>query len=158
MFRIVKDEQTVQDIIQETFLRLWLHRDKMPAIENPRSWILRIAYYRAFEYLRDKTLYEKKLQLLGGRTAMVDDRPDTRLAFSAIEQEISRAIRLLPPQQKKVYQLSREAGLPIAAIAEEMRLSPQSVKNTLGRALKFIRDHLEKAGYGWIWLLLLFFP
>ncbi len=158
MFRIVKDEGAVQDIIQETFLRLWLHRDKMPAIENPRSWILRIAYYRAFEYLRDKALYEKKLQGLSGRPGAADDGPDTRLAFSAIEREISRAIALLPPQQKKVYRLSREAGLPIAAIAEEMGLSPQSVKNTLGRALKFIREHLEKAGYGWIWLLLLFFP
>ncbi len=56
---------------------------------------------------------------------------------------------------KKLFsRLSREMGYKTARISIEMGLSEQSVKNTLVRALKFIRNYLEKAGHT---LLLLFF-
>ena len=69
------------------------------------------------------------------------------LSFRELKQAVGEAIRKLPPQQKKVYLLSREQGLKNREIAEVLNLSEQSVKNTLVRALKLIREEVERAGH-----------
>jgi RNA polymerase sigma-70 factor (family 1) len=157
IYKIVKDDHAAQDIIQETFLRLWIHRDKMPGIENPRSWILRIAYYRAFSYLRSMSVYDKAVNSLTvtGAEPTETTGPEDALVFNDMRRQVEQAVDLLPGQQQKAWELSRKSGLSIADIALAMNLSPQSVKNTLGRAQQFIRNHLEKAGYGAIYILLL---
>jgi RNA polymerase sigma-70 factor (ECF subfamily) len=41
--RITQTAAVTEDIIQETFLRLWISRDKLKEIEHPPAWLLRIA-------------------------------------------------------------------------------------------------------------------
>ncbi len=146
IIKMVKTESVTNDIIQDTFLKVWINRDKLPEIAYPRLWVLRIAYYRALNFLRNQTIHQKAL---GKITIKADANHDThdRVAFNNVSKCIKRAVYQLPEQQKKVYQLSRENGYKIAEIAKTMQISEQTVKNTLGRSLRFIREHLEKAGY-----------
>lgn len=152
--QVTKSGPVAEDILQETFLRLWVHRDKLKEIRNPRAWILRIAYFRSFTYLRDQSIHIKAITAL---SAVETNPADAELlmAFKSTETLIRKAVDQLPRQQKQVYRLSRESGLKTGDIAREMGLSEQSVKNTLVRALKFIRDYLEKAGYALLVLFLL---
>lgn len=142
--QVTKSGPVAEDIIQETFLRLWMHRDRLLDIQHPRAWILRIAYFQAFTWLRDQSIHQKAI----ARLANAGEDADTEqlLAFRQTEAVIRQAVAQLPGQQKKAYSLSRDGGLKTAEIAREMGLSEQSVKNTLVRALKFIREYLEKAG------------
>lgn len=144
--KIVKDEAAADDIIQETFLRIWLYRDKLPSIENPRSWVLRIAYNLAFNFMRNQHVRDKTLQLIS-----TQDQRDTGLedvlAYNTLTKMLNEAISQMPAQQIKIYRLNREEGMSISEIANLLNLSPQTVKNTLGRAMKFIRDFIEKKGY-----------
>ncbi len=150
--QVTKSGPAAEDIIQETFLRLWVHRDRLKEIRNPRAWILRIAYFQAFTFLRDQTIHSKAVANLSTDET---NHADTEqfMAFKHTEALVKQAVDKLPGQQNRAYRLSREGGLKTAEIAREMGLSEQSVKNTLVRALKFIREYLEKAGYA----LLLFF-
>ena len=144
---IVKDADASDDIIQETFIRIWLYRDKLPAIENPRSWVLRIAYNRAFNYLRNRQTHDKAVRLLSLSDHRTDAGPDDVIAFNTLSKLVTTAVSNLPPQQNKIYRLNREHGMSIDKIATHMELSPQTVKNTLSRAMAFIRDFIEKKGY-----------
>lgn len=146
ILKVVKSDSVAEDIVQETFLRVWINRDKLTEIEQPRAWILRIAYFRAFTYLRDQSIHEKAVSGLSVDEPATQDT-ETRLSLRNMEQAIKKAVQQLPGQQQKVYRLSRESGYRNAEIARMMTLSEQSVKNTLVRALKFIRSELEKAGY-----------
>ncbi|MBO9634679.1 MAG: sigma-70 family RNA polymerase sigma factor [Chitinophagaceae bacterium] len=151
--QVTKSGAIAEDIIQETFLRLWIHRDQLPEIRNPRAWLLRIAYLQAFTYLRDQTIHLKAVARLAAAEPNAEDT-ELLMAFRDTSATIKKAVEELPKQQKTVYRLSREKGYKTGEIAKEMGLSEQSVKNTLVRALRFIRDYLEKAGHA---LLLLFF-
>ncbi len=146
--KITQSDPVTEDLLQETFLKVWINRDKLPEIENLRAWILRIAYYQAFTYLRRQSLHERKVSQL---TTSEGIKPGTQtedlLSFRELKQAVGEAIRKLPPQQKKVYLLSREQGLKNREIAEVLNLSEQSVKNTLVRALKLIREEVERAGH-----------
>lgn len=156
MQKITRSDTVTNDIIQETFLRVWMNRDKLPGIEYPRAWILRIAYYRAFTFLRDQATRQNALNnIAAAKNGVTDLQNDTeeRMSYRNLSALVKEAIRQLPAQQKKVYQLSREKGYKTVEIARQMNLSEQSVKNTLGRALKFIRGYLEQSGY---WLFVIF--
>jgi len=144
---IVKDADASDDIIQETFIRIWLYRDKLPAIENPRSWVIRIAYNCAFNYLRNRQTHDKAVRLLSLSDHRTDAGPDDVIAFNTLSKLVNTAVSNLPPQQNKIYRLNREHGMSIDKIATHMELSPQTVKNTLSRAMAFIRDFIEKKGY-----------
>jgi RNA polymerase sigma-70 factor (family 1) len=149
ILKVTRAQNVTEDILQETFLKLWISRDRLPEIENPRAWIMRIAYFQAFTFLRKKATHQKAVDKLSGRADTERLRSDVEeaVSFRNLQALVRRAVQQLPPQQKKVYLLSREQGLKTREIAVKMNLSEQSVKNTLVRALKFVREEVEKGGH-----------
>src|SRR5258708_13557438 len=60
IYSIVKIQAVAKDLVQDTFLRVWLYRDKLGEIENFRSWLLRISYNRAFTNLHEIAAQQKR--------------------------------------------------------------------------------------------------
>ena len=56
---LVKSATIAEEMIQETFIRIWMNRDKLSKIEHPRAWIFRIAANECFNFLRHKLVEEK---------------------------------------------------------------------------------------------------
>jgi RNA polymerase sigma factor (sigma-70 family) len=154
IYGIVKSQLAVDDIVQETLLRIWIHRDQLPSIEKPRAWIVRIGYLQALGHLRSQKIRNHALGQIAQSTALKSFETENWLAFRNTKIILSEAVQDLPSQQKKIYRLSREGGLTTPEIAQELNLSEQTVKNTLVNALKGIRAYLEKRGYNLVWLIL----
>ncbi len=142
---IIKCQEVKDDIIQETFLRVWYHRDQLPDIEHLSSWLLSIAYNRAFTYLRDQAIREKALGKIKIRET--ENNTQESVDLHLLNIIIAKAVAQLPPQQKKIYLLNREQGLLISEISHQLKLSPQTIKNSIGLALKSIRLFLEANGH-----------
>jgi RNA polymerase sigma factor (sigma-70 family) len=155
IYGIVKSQLVVDDIVQETLLRIWMNRDQLPGIEKPRSWILRIAYLQALSHLRSQKVKNSAVDRLTRSATGQSSETENYLALRTIKGLLGEAVQGLPPQQKKIYRLSREGGLSPSEIAGELNLSEQTVKNTLVNALKSIRTYLEKRGYTFIWVAFL---
>ena len=77
------------------------------------------------------------------------------MSLKESEQLISEAVELLPPQRKKVYQLSRIEGLTHAQIAQQLNISTSTVNNQLTEALHFIKKYLQETADAYIVLLIL---
>lgn len=161
VMHLTKTALVTEDIIQETFLRVWLNRDKLPAIENPRSWLLRIVFYQSFTWLRRRSVHHKAMDAMAHREEDLRNTTEEAVAYAAMQRLVGEAVQQLPAQAKKIYKLSRENDLRIPEIAEQLDLSPSTVKNSLVRSLQAIRRHIEAGGY-WLPLVLLwmniFFP
>jgi len=157
IYAIIKSQAATKDLLQDTFLRVWLYRDKLPEIENFRSWLLRISYNRAFTYLHDVATQQKRSNRYGEKYGITEgvNATEEAVQLHLLTNIIREAVQKLPQQQKKIYQLSREQGLKIPEIAAELGIAESSVKNTLGRALQALRQAIEKAGFA---LLLLGMP
>jgi len=147
VYRIVKSTVVCEDILQETYLRIWLYRDKLPSIENPRAWILKIAYLRAFSFLRASKNQLRLKENVSEKLSGSFEEMEKSLDFNTLSKVVKTAVSKLPPQQRRVYRLSRESGYSQNEVAELMGLAPQSVKNTMSRALQFIRDYVRKSGH-----------
>ncbi|SEW53465.1 RNA polymerase sigma factor [Chitinophaga arvensicola] len=142
---ITKTAAVTEDIIQETFLRLWVSRDKLPEIEQPRSWLLRIVFYQSFTYLRKQAVHHKAMDTLAPVEPVFS--MEENMAYDSMMKQVGLAVAQLPPRAKQIYLLSREQGLKIPEIARELSLSTNTVKNSLVRSLQSIRKHLEGAGH-----------
>lgn len=149
VMHITKTASITEDIIQETFLRLWISRDKLVDIDNPRSWILRIVFHQSFSWLRRQAVHHKAMDIMAARQPATDTDSSTEetLAYTAMVKLIGTAVQQLPPQAKRIYLLSREKGLKIPEIATALSLSPNTVKNSLVRSLQAIRKYLETSGH-----------
>ncbi len=154
VMHLTKTASVTEDIIQETFLRVWLSRDKLPAIENPRSWLLRILFYQSFTWLRRRNVHHKALDAMAYGEDEMRSTTEEAVAYAAMLRLVGEAVQQLPAQAKKIYKLSRENGLRIPEIAAQLDLSPNTVKNSLVRSLQAIRRHIEAGGY-WLPLALL---
>jgi len=142
--KIVKQEAVVNDIIHDIFLNIWVKREQLPEIKAPASWIYRIMYNRSLTWVEKQQLHESKQKNMPRSTTT--NNAEEAVFFAETSRLVQEAIRNLPPQTQKIYLLSRESGLRIPEIAEALGLSPNTVKNTLVRAGKAIRDHLENNG------------
>ncbi|UYQ92635.1 RNA polymerase sigma-70 factor [Chitinophaga horti] len=142
---LTQNAAVTEDILQEAFLKIWLSRDKLPAIEHPRAWLIKVVYHRCFSYLRRQAVHEKALDAVSPATETTHMEDD--LAFAQLMRTVGEAVQALPQQAKRIYLLSREGGLKIPEIAEQLGLSPNTVKNSLVRSLHSIREHLEQAGH-----------
>ncbi|MGN6417680.1 MAG: RNA polymerase sigma factor [Pseudobacter sp.] len=156
IFTLTKSYTASKDLVQDVFLRVWLYRDKLPELRQFRSWLLRIAYNRAFHYLRQQKVQEAGIDTYINKYGITGETDQTREGanIQSLQQVIRQAVIEMPPQQKKIYQLSREEGLKIPEIAEKLGLSASTVKNTLVRALQTLRNSIEKSNYG-SWMLLI---
>jgi RNA polymerase sigma-70 factor (ECF subfamily) len=153
IIKFIKSEPAAQEIIQETFIRVWLSRDKLSEIDNPGGWLYKVASNECYSYLRKSILNNKFLNPITVEPDPVSTTHES-LALKELNRIIGEAINKLPVQRKKIYRMSRDEGMSIPEIASILNLSPNTVKNALVTSLKFIREYLVK--YGIIFFLLLF--
>ncbi len=147
--RLTHSEAHADEIVQETFVRIWLNRDKLSTVQNVKGWIFTIAANEGIRFLKQMLTYQKKLAEKGQQLAAAPDAyvtPENLFQTGLLNTVIKGAIDAMPPQKRLIYQLSREDGLKPAAIAEQLSISVGTVKNVLSQSLKDIRRHLSREG------------
>lgn len=147
LYNIGKSQWMAEEFIQETMLKVWLHRDKLPEIEYPRAWIYRISSNLALSYIQKKLVEERATTHLKMEVPVVMSEIEEYITLKKLQECIQAAIQQLPTQRKIIFQLSRVKGLSRAEIAEELNISEKTVKNAMNAALRSIREYLQRSGY-----------
>jgi len=150
--KFTKSEIAAEEIIQDTFLRIWLSRDKLEAVENVKAYLYKFVSNECLSYLR-KSLRETKI-LENARLSQQTSSNNTidTINLNEINALVTVAVNKLPHQRRKIYLLSRVEGKNIQEIAEILNLSPNTVKNSLVSALKSIRIYLVSHGISFVFL------
>lgn len=155
IIKLTRSELAAQEVIQETFIRVWLNRDKLDTIDNPGGWLYKVASNECYTWLRKSALNDKFSQAITSEPAPGNTTHEW-LDVKELNRLVDKAVDQLPPQRKKIYQLSRNQGKTIPEIADQLQLSPNTVKNALVLSLKSIREYLAQSGITLSVLLLLF--
>ena len=147
ILRIVRDAAIAEDLVQETFLRVWNRAQGFDAERGAFGpWLLSIARNRAIDYLRSASGRE--------RNAVEWEELDHPSLFIYMERDIlasdsARVIRAallkLAPQQREVIELAYFEGLTQTEMAVRMGQPLGTVKTWVRSALKNLRDELGAA-------------
>src|SRR5690606_11327661 len=144
IFVITESEEETEEIIQDVFIKVWEKRETLQDINSIKAYLFVLSKNRTLNHLRDKAkarMVEKK---------WCDENPeDSYFLESYSEQEefyliIQKAVSNLPPQQQKVYQLSRQENLKYDEIAAQMGLSKTTVKKHIQLALGFLKRNVKE--------------
>ena len=144
---ITKSDHITDDLLQEIFMRVWFTREKLMGVKDPETWLYRIAASTCYSALK-KLLTDKKIVSIVHQESYYDTNDVVETArFYTLASDIRQAVKQLEVQQRMVYKLSRERGLKVPEIAEELSISPNNVRNLLASSMDTIHDHLESKGH-----------
>lgn len=139
--------EDAREIVQETFIRVWEHRQDIRTDTSFSSYLFTIARNLVYNGLRRTAYWEKYLHDAGA-----GQKAESFTGHPAEERElqhlIGEAIHQLPDKCRQIFWKSRYEGRSNQQIADELAISKSTVENQLNKALKNIRQFLEKNGYG----------
>lgn len=155
--KFTKSEDAAEEIIQDSFLRLWLNRDKLAEVDNVKAYLYKYVSNECLSYLRKKLREERVVDTFMAKQQNSHNNTVETINLNEVTKIIAIAIEKLPDQRKNIYQLSRRDGKTIPEIAEILNISPNTVKNALVIALKSIRVHLDQHGIVFFFPMVFFF-
>lgn len=143
VLKIIRIEAQAQELTQEIFIKLWQHREKLSAVENPEAYIFTIAVNRTLDQIKRRLNESRMLQRLAAVRPLIHNDTEEELLLRDRAAIVQQAVDQLPPQQKAVYILSRQEGLDYDQIGQQLNISPNTVRNHLVKALQFIRTYIK---------------
>jgi RNA polymerase sigma-70 factor (family 1) len=142
--RITSSRELAEDIVQDTFLKIWLRRDQLSQVDHFPAYIFKVARNGVLSGLRRKamegTILAQKMD-----TGTLEPDMDQQLYFKQVKGVLQSAVDALPPQQRNVYLLRREEDRRIGEIARLMGISEVTVKRHLTQAQKTLRQAILDA-------------
>lgn len=136
---IVRDQAVAEDLLQETFLRVWNRAHVFdPGRGAPGPWLLAIARNRAIDHLRS---YDPGVR--EDPSLFVDMEREVLNADHA--RVIRKAISTLSPNQRKVLDLAYYEGLSQTGMAERMDEPVASVRTWVREAVNHLRKELGQS-------------
>lgn len=144
-----KDVQASEEIVQETFMKIWTQREKLPLVRRLETWIFVVVRNKCYDHLR-KLARQAALERSWSSSQPVEEpSPDEWYESREYAILLDQAIDQLPAQQKLVYELYRQGSLQQDEIASTLGLSLPTVKTHLSLARKsithYLRDNIDLA-------------
>ncbi|WP_291528397.1 RNA polymerase sigma factor [Bacteroides sp. UBA939] len=145
-FRLLCDEDEAKDIVQETFVKVWLALDKYNDECRFSTWLYKITYNACYDRLRslrhsplnDETAYLCSVDVSSG------DDIESTVVNKQLKELILRYTDELSPQQKLIFTLRDIEELDVPEVEVITGLSAGIIKSTLYLARKNIRNKMNQ--------------
>lgn len=153
---LVHRPEDARDVYQEGFLRAYrnLHRFRFEC--SFYTWLYRIVTNVALDHLRRRTSHREEQapapkENEGIAPDFFDRQPELRAAANPeknllgqeVGRQIERAMRRLSPRERVVFEMKHYQGLRLRAIGDLLGTSEETVKNSLFRATRKLRESLD---------------
>lgn len=145
--KMLKSETDAEEIVQDVFLSIWLARARLTGINDPEAYLFTITYNTIYTRLKKASRNRQLLNSILLHLTPIQNTTEETIAANETGKLITEATMELSPQQRNVYQLSKQEGLSYDEIAERMHISRNTVRNHLTEAMKTIRTFLKKTAF-----------
>lgn len=144
VLRLIGDQQRAEDIVQETFLRAWLHRETLDS-ERCWPWLRVVARNLAVSAHRRNASRPKEAPLGDQDPAPPSGESDV---FDRLLErwQMAEAMRGLRPGHRAVLVEVYYFRRTVAEAAEHLGIPPGTVKSRCYYALRALRNVLEEQG------------
>lgn len=136
---LARDADLAQDLIQETAVRAWRHRERFVAGTNFKGWLYRI--------LRNCFLSHVRHQRVARTDTLGDDFPDVPVACEqegvVMLKDVQRSWKRLTPEQQRSIRLVGIEGRSYEEAAAIEHVPPGTIKSRVARGRDLLRAIVE---------------
>ena len=136
-------EEDVEGLVQEIFIKLWLSRTDLRPNTSFNSFIFTIAKNVVIDHLRKLTKTRKKLQELIYNYNLLDNSTQESIEYAELKQLLVNSIDALPPRQKEIFELNRIEGMKYKDIAKQLNISENTVNAHMHQAMLTLKKKLK---------------
>jgi len=151
ILRIVRDAEMAEDLVQETFIRVW---SRAQAFDSERGalgpWLLAVARNRAIDYLRsvDGRMARSSYELVEMENPALFANLESQVMVSELAERVRGVMSKLNSSQRSVIELAYFEGLSQTEMAEKLGQPLGTIKTWVRTALKNLREELGVAAPG----------
>ena len=137
------DVDEAEDMVQQVFVKIWEQRARLDIAWSLKAYLYKTVHNAALNRLRAAHTRSKYLEFNAAQLENEQVTPDH--AASELNERLQKALDLLPPQCRHVFELSRFEELKYREIAAQLGISIKTVETQMGKALRIMR--LQLADY-----------
>jgi len=145
-YSVTRNAAEAEDVVQETFLRVLRHQEKLAELRDPRVWLVRITWNLVLDRKRrTKTRPEMQdIDDLARNLPAGELSADEALIASQRHARILRLIDELPAKERQVLLLSAIEELSTVEIAMVLSTTESTVRSRIFRARRALAAMLEQ--------------
>lgn len=141
--RVVADEDRVQDLCQDVFLRVYLARERYRETDAFSTWLFQIALNTARDALRRRRRDGQPLHTI---EPLVDESPGLACEQRETALVVAEAVAALPASLREVLALRHDQGMNFEQISRVLGVPASTLKSRFATALHRLRDQLAALG------------
>ena len=141
------DEKVAEELVQDTFMKLWEIRGTLNENVNIRNFLYTITKNNCLNYLRNKKVTLKHQDNLKYMEMQFNyealEKLGNYLQFEELRSKIEDAIGKLPVDVIDTFKLSRFEELSYKEIAVKQNISLKTVESRISKSLRILRVELK---------------
>jgi RNA polymerase sigma-70 factor (ECF subfamily) len=146
LLRLSRRRDVAEDLLEETWLRLVKHAQRLGADTRLGPWLFTVARNLHVSYIRSRMLEDSAAASLIALWPFSLERssPFEAAAASELERRIERALATMPAASREVLLLVAVAGLDHSDAADICGITPEALRQRLHRAREMLSKVLER--------------
>ena len=145
-YRLMSNAQAAEDMVQETFLKLWMQRDKMEKVDNPEAYSITVLRRIFYDKMRAGHLQEVDKDV-GSLQVSSSQNISKQLEEADEYQHVRLLITHLPEPQARIMLMRDIEDRSFDEISTETGLTEVNIRSILSRARKKIREQIKAMRY-----------
>jgi RNA polymerase sigma-70 factor, ECF subfamily len=145
-YSVLRNHHDAEDATQETFVRVLRYKRKLEGVNDPKTWLARIAWRVAVEHSKRRpeiSLTEEQIGIIGEETVSRMASAEESAFGNEMARLLTALISALPEQLANPLRLSTIEELAPSEIAEVLGTSESSVRSRIFRARQILKEKLS---------------
>jgi len=143
IFRLVKDEFVAEELLQDLFLKIWQHREKIDPEKSFKSFLYKVAENLVYTHFRKIAKDKRMIDHLTNLSTEYDSNAEELIIKKEGHHLLKLAIESLSPQRKHIYTLCKLEGKSYDEVSTELGISTSTIQDHIVKGNKAVKKFLE---------------
>lgn len=140
--QFTRNMDDAREVVQELFIYLWENKEKIRDIASVKPYVYSALKFNSIRKYNDASIRGIEINDISENELSFDFHD--QVEYAELQYAIFQTIEQLPPQCRKVFELSRFEKMTYKQIAEKLGISIKTVEAQISKALRNLQKTLDK--------------